>query len=169
MVRAVYDCGECGGGIPSAIGRLWLMLGRPLPLQRDVAILDEPEHLTWFEGAAVCRTCPHVLCTQFCSTQRRSLSATHAVSANRTHKIKPFIVDAFMMVVGPLGTGRQRWTDHFKHVVGIMHTNYEAYVREEAGALAASVIARSTTLLTRSHCHKVCISSHAAVITRCVQ
>mmetsp|Transcript_15959 Transcript_15959/g.47958 ORF Transcript_15959/g.47958 Transcript_15959/m.47958 type:complete len:560 (-) Transcript_15959:392-2071(-) len=70
------------------------------PAKRDVAILDEPEHLTWFEG-------------------------------------------------------RQRWTDHFKHVVGIMHTNYEAYVREEAGALAASVIARSTTLLTRSHCHKV--------------
>lgn len=68
--------------------------------KRDIAILEEPEHLTWFEG-------------------------------------------------------KKRWTDCFNHVVGIMHTNYEAYVREEAGALAARIIAQSTTLLTRVHCHKV--------------
>jgi hypothetical protein len=29
--------------------------------------------------------------------------------------------------------GRNRWTDHFNHVVGIMHTNYVQYVSEEAG------------------------------------
>lgn len=72
-----------------------------IPLEkRDCAILEEPEHLNWWER-------------------------------------------------------RNRWTDHFNHVVGIMHTNYVQYVSEEAGPTAARIIGRTTSWLTRIHCHKV--------------
>lgn len=68
--------------------------------KRDCAILEEPEHLNWWER-------------------------------------------------------RNRWTDEFQHVVGVMHTNYYQYVLEEAGQAAAHIIRRTTGWLTRIHCHKV--------------
>lgn len=72
-----------------------------IPMEkRDCAILEEPEHLNWWERS-------------------------------------------------------QRWTEAFSHVVGIMHTNYVCYVREEAGNVAAKIIERTTGWLTRIHCHKV--------------
>eukprot|EP00878_Enallax_costatus_P018725 GHUV01019729.1.p1 GENE.GHUV01019729.1~~GHUV01019729.1.p1 ORF type:complete len:327 (+),score=66.40 GHUV01019729.1:368-1348(+) len=67
----------------------------------DVAILEEPEHLNWFQ-----------------------------------HK--------------------SRWTSAFKHVVGIMHTNYLAYVKEgqATGYLNAAAVYRVNRWVCRMHCHK---------------
>ncbi|CAL5218834.1 g565 [Coccomyxa viridis] len=73
--------------------------------QADVAILEEPEHLTWFHHG-------------------------------------------------------RRYTEKFRHVIGIMHTNYVDYVRRggagnAGGPLAARIVAVANRRMCDIHCHKV--------------
>ena len=73
-------------------------------LQADVAILEEPEHLTWFHHG-------------------------------------------------------RRYTEKFRHVIGIMHTNYVDYVRRggagnAGGPLAARIVAVANRRMCDIHCHK---------------
>ena len=75
-------------------------------LQADVAILEEPEHLTWFHHG-------------------------------------------------------RRYTEKFRHVIGIMHTNYVDYVRRggagnAGGPLAARIVAVANRRMCDIHCHKAC-------------
>jgi len=74
-------------------------------LQADVAILEEPEHLTWFHHG-------------------------------------------------------RRYTEKFRHVIGIMHTNYVDYVRRggagnAGGPLAARIVEVANRRMCDIHCHKV--------------
>ena len=55
----------------------------------------------------------------------------------------------------------QRWTDAFRHVVGVIHTNYVDYIRR-GGGRAASL---SVTYLNRRVC---CIHCHKVGDSRCV-
>ena len=68
-------------------------------MQADIAILEEPEHLTWFHCGA-------------------------------------------------------RWTHKFRHVVGVMHTNYIDYIRRQAPAVAR-IIYHVNRRMCSIHCHKV--------------
>lgn len=142
--------------------------------KRDCAILEEPEHLNWWEREPLLAPVCHGRCSFAVATQTY------------------FLVRAGLQTLNLLiCAGRNRWTDEFQHVVGVMHTNYYQYVLEEAGApaytvnlcdhlqcadvslvnwaivnprslhilslgqAAARVIRRTTTWLTRIHCHKV--------------
>ncbi|CAI5504506.1 unnamed protein product [Closterium sp. Naga37s-1] len=67
----------------------------------DVAVLEEPEHLTWYYHG-------------------------------------------------------RRWTDKFKHVVGIIHTNYLEYVRREKnGPLQAFLLEHVNNWMVRCYCNNV--------------
>ena len=50
----------------------------------------------------------------------------------------------------------ERWTDKFKHVVGIVHTNYLDYVRlEENGEIKEKALKFVNNVVSLVHCHKV--------------
>lgn len=50
----------------------------------------------------------------------------------------------------------ERWTDKFKHVVGIVHTNYLDYVRlEENGDVKEKALKFVNNVVSSVHCHKV--------------
>ena len=50
----------------------------------------------------------------------------------------------------------RRWTDKFRHVVGVCHTNYLDYARrEEDGRRKATALGAINAWVCRSHCHKV--------------
>lgn len=69
--------------------------------ETDIAILEEPEHLTWYHHGA-------------------------------------------------------RWTQKFRHVVGIVHTNYLEYVkREKNGPFQAFLLKYVNNWVTNIYCHKV--------------
>eukprot|EP00586_Coscinodiscus_wailesii_P009450 CAMPEP_0172522084 /NCGR_PEP_ID=MMETSP1066-20121228/292932_1 /TAXON_ID=671091 /ORGANISM="Coscinodiscus wailesii, Strain CCMP2513" /LENGTH=636 /DNA_ID=CAMNT_0013305055 /DNA_START=455 /DNA_END=2365 /DNA_ORIENTATION=- len=47
------------------------------------------------------------------------------------------------------------WTSRFKHVVGVVHTNYEHYAKQAGFAVAAPAIGVVSTLVIRAYCHRV--------------
>jgi hypothetical protein len=53
--------------------------------------------------------------------------------------------------------GSAYWTTKFNHVVGVVHTNYKAYVRDHApaGFLAAPLTAGVNSIVVQANCHRV--------------
>lgn len=53
--------------------------------------------------------------------------------------------------------GSASWTAKFNHVVGVIHTNYKAYVRDHApaGFLASPLTAGVNSLVVKANCHRV--------------
>mmetsp|Transcript_25629 Transcript_25629/g.31088 ORF Transcript_25629/g.31088 Transcript_25629/m.31088 type:complete len:951 (+) Transcript_25629:252-3104(+) len=49
-----------------------------------------------------------------------------------------------------------RWSKKFKHVVGVVHTNYLEYARREVGGAMKEILLRKMNqIVCRLHCHKV--------------
>jgi hypothetical protein len=91
--------------------------------EADVAILEEPEHLTWT------RVPPPVAET----------------------KVEP--TDEINNVKEQLG-----WAHKFRHVVGILHTNYDAYMKDYAvgtSIIAAPAIHMLSSTVVRAYCRRV--------------
>lgn len=84
----------------------------------DIAILEEPEHLTWFRVP---------------------------------EEIEEGDEDAEKKA-------RFGWKFKFKYVVGILHTNYEMYIRQYGigtSFIAAPVLSSLSSLVVQAYCHRV--------------
>jgi hypothetical protein len=87
--------------------------------EADVAILEEPEHLTWF----------------------------------RVPPENDETVEAGVQEKAELG-----WAVKFNHVVGILHTNYSAYMDQYgmgASFIAASALSALSSMVVKAYCHRL--------------
>lgn len=67
----------------------------------------------------------------------------------------------------PMDAGIPLWTEKFKFVVGIIHTNYKAYAQAHvSGFISSPFIGSLSSLIVRAHCHRIiklssCLQSFA--------
>lgn len=104
----------------------------------DVAILEEPEHLNWFRAPQHCDS--NLEDGEHTDALNHSVGEDEANSSAASETTK-------------LG-----WTHRFRFVVGIVHTNYEAYARQYgigASLIAAPAIGAISALTIRAYCHQV--------------
>ncbi|KAL9184808.1 hypothetical protein ACHAXT_002585 [Thalassiosira profunda] len=136
----------------------------------DVAILEEPEHLNWFrmpngdenstrdiaveaddgdeeEGEENIEAGPvEVTVTETASSELAEVVECDGRPTPSSDQTKH------------IAKAKLGWTHRFRFVVGIVHTNYEAYARQYgvgASLIAAPAIGAVSALTIRAHCHQV--------------
>eukprot|EP00934_Nitzschia_sp_Nitz4_P003547 Nitzschia sp. Nitz4//scaffold370_size15137//7469//9583//NITZ4_008895-RA/size15137-processed-gene-0.23-mRNA-1//-1//CDS//3329549574//3537//frame0 len=98
--------------------------------EADVCILEEPEHLNWMRVVD--------------EPEEGEEEGDDPVDEEEQQRLRD---------IRELG-----WAVKFNHVVGIIHTNYDAYVRRYgmgAAFLAASALHALSSMVTRAYCHRV--------------
>jgi hypothetical protein len=118
----------------------------------DVAILEEPEHLNWFRAPMNGATDEeeNVDGSNHNETDTGK-SEGDAVNSNSDKAVEPSSKPT-------IETAKLGWTHRFRFVVGIVHTNYEAYARQYgvgAAIIAAPAIGAISALTIRAYCHQV--------------
>lgn len=99
--------------------------------EADVAILEEPEHLNWFRVP---------------ETSAASSDFSSSSSSSPSPKCKPENVDY-------LG-----WAHKFRHVIGILHTNYDSYIKKYGmgtSLITAPALNALSSLVIKAYCHRV--------------
>lgn len=105
----------------------------------DVAILEEPEHLNWFRVPATT------------VSKRRTGGDTDQVEESETTTIQLDKEERDRKEM--LG-----WAFKFRHVVGIMHTNYASYIQQYGmgtSLITAPALNALSKLVVKAYCHKV--------------
>jgi hypothetical protein len=100
--------------------------------EADIAILEEPEHLTWFR------------CLPPKEMEGSEKSSTDYISSEEKKEAQE------KALIG--------WTAKFKYVVGILHTNYSAYMRQYglgASLVTASALSGLSSLVVRAYTHRL--------------
>lgn len=102
-------------------------LGEEEEREGDVCILEEPEHLNYFNVK-----------------MRESFPSSSSLSSLQSSSTP------------------SSWRAKFKHVIGIIHTNYKAYAATStsqsklvADLLLSPVMGYMNSIVTRAHCHKI--------------
>jgi hypothetical protein len=125
--------------------------------EADVAILEEPEHLNWFRV-------PKAVAAEVKLAAARVVETKRALATNQ----------AAASEAGPADPASQQWEQpqerkpnrdeqlgwkaKFRHVVGVLHTNYAAYIRQYGmgtSLLTAPALNALSSLVVRAYCHRV--------------
>lgn len=108
--------------------------------EADVAILDEPEHLNWFRAPP-----PDKAQIQQAAGELKAEGGTDSDNDSIALNMKR-------------GKDEYGWAFKFRWVVGILHTNYSAYMTQYAigtSIIAAPAIGVLSSIVVRAYCHRV--------------
>lgn len=120
--------------------------------EADVAILEEPEHLNWFP-------IPSIISSS--SPGNPPHQKNNEVPSCTPNKLKEATEDKHKKKIQYTKKNHQEglgWMHKFNFVVGIIHTNYTAYMKEfgiGTSIVAAPVINAMSALVVRAYCHRV--------------
>mmetsp|Transcript_23533 Transcript_23533/g.35598 ORF Transcript_23533/g.35598 Transcript_23533/m.35598 type:complete len:778 (-) Transcript_23533:792-3125(-) len=104
--------------------------------EADIAILEEPEHLNWFRVPDE---------KEKPDDDKEEDNSVVPLSQSQNDRDE---ANAYQL----------GWTNKFNHVVGILHTNYEAYMQDYglgASIIGAPAIKILSSIVVRAYCHRV--------------
>jgi len=130
----------------------------------DVAILEEPEHLTWFRslppssssGSSVAASAMESMMDNdnSCGSCAAGQDEEKIDNENDEHKDNSEVEEQKKLeelaIIG--------WTAKFSYVVGILHTNYSAYMRQYglgASIVTASALQALSSVCVRAYTHRL--------------
>ena len=152
--------------------------------EADVAILEEPEHLNWFRMPSTKKKLPKAdddskdgysgptpVCGKIQVRIPQALRRAYAeeeVDKNISEEIdnennKLDRNDVKSVVVGDEDEDEEKqselgWARKFNFVVGVIHTNYSAYMKQYglgSSIIGAPALSAISTMVVRAYCHKV--------------
>lgn len=123
--------------------------------EADVAILEEPEHLNWFRVPKLraILTDPVPVPNPEDPPTGDNGSDNKNANANAPPNSKDKPKAKTLQQKEALG-----WKFKFRHVVGVLHTNYAAYVRQYGlgtSLLTAPALNGLSSLVVRAYCHRI--------------
>ena len=132
--------------------------------EADVAILEEPEHLNWFRVPQVVPAeNGHLIKEEKHESSHetddkvnggpKETNQAEELSIVETKETQEEIADEVNRNKAEFG-----WAQKFRHVVGILHTNYSAYMTQYAvgtSFIAAPAISMLSSIVVRAYCHRV--------------
>ena len=118
--------------------------------EADICILEEPEHLNWFRVPSV-SVITHSSNNR-CTIEERKVDSSKAVKTKDT--------TSSYLTADELHSDKEQlgWAHKFRHVVGILHTNYSAYMTQYSigtSFITAPAIGMMSSIVVRAYCHKV--------------
>jgi hypothetical protein len=131
--------------------------------EADICILEEPEHLNWFRvplkkkgmkhspsGSSLGVTSDSEDVENVTNTEEKSVPAVDA-----TAEINAGTVDGTTINEGDIEL--LGWAHKFRHVVGILHTNYADYIRQYgmASMVTAPALNALSSLVVKAYCHRI--------------
>lgn len=130
--------------------------------EADVAILEEPEHLNWFRAADPSITLDDKSPTAICGSNSKYDPESSSISSadndddderDEENEKRDELDENPLESKGNLG-----WASKFKFVVGVIHTNYAAYMKQYGigtSLVGAPAISAMSAMVVRAYCHRV--------------
>ena len=109
--------------------------------EADVAILEEPEHLNWFRSVLPPDDDDD---DENNSTEHIESNKEEEDDEKKKHK------NGQQQIVG--------WKQKFNYVIGILHTNYSAYLDQYSrgvSVITSSALTALSSLVVKSYCHRI--------------